>query len=380
MAEPAPLAPTAPLRTLFVNENIGGHATMHLHLRRALDTHPSLDASIVDIPAPRLARRIVAARIPGLDRLDVDLQPLRDQLALSALVRRQVLRRGGRFDVLHVYTHNAALLSVDALERWPSVISLDGTNEQNAYTLPSRPPGRFTPATLRLTRRFEERVYENATLLVAQSAWAAASLERDYGVDPERIRIVPFGISIPPWREPTPTDRPEITFVGGSMERKGGMRLLELFRRHLADRATLNLVTRDPVAPEAGVRVFNGVTPGDGTIERLLARTAVFAFPSEIDKSSYAVLEAMGAGVPVVAFDVAAIPEQVEHDVTGLLIPAGDDEAFLGAIVDLLDDESTRRRLGRAGRARLEARYDATKTTGTLIDALRLAVERFSAG
>ena len=76
-----------PLRVLFVNENLGGHATMHQALRGVLNGHPEVSAEFLDVPAPGLARRLAAAPVPGLVRLDADLQSLRYQLAQSVQAR-----------------------------------------------------------------------------------------------------------------------------------------------------------------------------------------------------------------------------------------------------------------------------------------------------
>jgi glycosyltransferase involved in cell wall biosynthesis len=62
-------------------------------------------------------------------------------------------------------------------------------------------------------------------------------------------------------------------------------------------------------------------------------------------------LEAMAAGKPIVATRVSAIPEVVEENVTGLLVPANDPDA-LSAALKKLEDASLRERLGVAGRKR----------------------------
>ena len=90
------------MRALFVNENIGGHAAMHLYLRRALEQHPEVTASFLAVPRAGLLRRVVGASIPGLGRLDLDLQPLRAQLSQALHVRRRVRPLAEQFDVLHV--------------------------------------------------------------------------------------------------------------------------------------------------------------------------------------------------------------------------------------------------------------------------------------
>ncbi len=344
-----------PGEVLFVNENLGGHASMHLSLREALpEVHPGLAAEFVDVPSSGKLRRLVSAQLPGLARLDLDVQPLRFQLAESEVARRllrRALRRAVRPDVLHVYTQSIALRSVDLLRAMPSVVSTDATFLQGAFHLPHRRPTRFTGSAVRVAQQFERRVYAAATLLVAQSVWVADSLRRAYGIDPERIRVIPFGLhrGAPPRRAPVP-ELPEVTFVGATLDRKGGDRLLRVFRERLRDRCVLNLVTRDVISPEHGVRVFSDFEPGDPRLPELLARTSAFAFPTEMDNSPYCVLEAMRAAVPVVTTRVGALPEMVLDGRTGVLT-THDDAALAGAIGSLLDDPARRRRWGeRAGR------------------------------
>jgi glycosyltransferase involved in cell wall biosynthesis len=368
---------------LFVNENLGGHASMHLFLRDALaEAHSDLDAEFVDVHAAGTIRRAVAVRLPVLGPLDLDLHPLRLQLAQSEVARRLVRRAVasvGPPDVLHLYTQSIALRSVPLLRAFPSVISTDATWLQGAYHLPHRRPTRFTSSAVRVAQVFERRVYGAATLLVAQSEWAADSLRRAYGVDEDRIRVIPFGLTLGP--DPVrrdPDGLPEVTFIGATLDRKGGWRLLRVFREHLRGRCVLNLVTRDEVPPEPGVRVMNDFEPGDPRLPDLLARTSVFAFPTEMDNSPYSVLEAMRAGIPVVATRVGALPEMVEDGVSGVLV-AHDDVELARAIGSLLDDPQRVAAMGAAGRARTARVYDARVTTSRLLEVLTEARDRFPA-
>ena len=364
-------------RVLFVNENIGGHQSMHMHIKTALLSEPQIDATFVDVPPPGLLRKVVGAQIPGLARRDLDLQPLRYQLAQSAWVRSYLARRARDFDVLHLYTQNVALLSARILRSHPSVISTDATGTGNAYRLPYRFPTRHTGARVRMARRFEDPVLRAATLIVAQSEWAAASLRDDYGIADERIRVIPFGIAVPePILPIDPPGLPEVTFTGTSMTRKGGLLLLDAYDRYLRGRVALNLVTRDKVDARAGVTVFNDLSPGDRRMGQILARTTVFAFPSTMDTFGYALLEAMVAGVAVVAAPMAAIPEVVVDGETGLLV-APDAKAFADAILRLVDDEPARRAMGAAGRKRVEERFDARVTTDALLDVIAEATDLF---
>ncbi len=79
--------------------------------------------------------------------------------------------------------------------------------------------------------------------------------------------------------------------------------------------------------------------------------------PSLTEGSPLIVLEAMAAGVPVVASAVGGIPDQVRHDEEGVLVPPDDPDALAGALGSLLEDPARARRLGEAGRRRTENEF-----------------------
>ena len=70
-------------------------------------------------------------------------------------------------------------------------------------------------------------------------------------------------------------------------------------------------------------------------------------------------LEAMAAAKPVVATRVSAIPEVVEDNVTGLLVPPDDPAALAGALLELIRDPARARQMGKAGHARVHAHFSA---------------------
>jgi glycosyltransferase involved in cell wall biosynthesis len=100
--------------------------------------------------------------------------------------------------------------------------------------------------------------------------------------------------------------------------------------------------------------------------------------PSLSEGSPLVTLEAMAAGVPVVASTVGGIPEQIWHDREGLLVPPGDAAALSEAVVSLLRDPARARRLGEAGRRRVSSEFSyATmlrQTERVYSEALRLPV------
>jgi N-acetyl-alpha-D-glucosaminyl L-malate synthase BshA len=92
-------------------------------------------------------------------------------------------------------------------------------------------------------------------------------------------------------------------------------------------------------------------------LPEVLRGSDVFLLPSETESFGLAALEAMSCGVPVVASDVGGLPEVVVHGETGFLVPLGDVAAMAAAALRVLTDAALASRLGRAARARAEARF-----------------------
>lgn len=89
----------------------------------------------------------------------------------------------------------------------------------------------------------------------------------------------------------------------------------------------------------------------------LLPLFDVFVMPSLSEGFGIAIVEAMAAGRPVVASDVGGIPESVDHEATGLLVPPGDPAALAAALYDLLTRPDKARALGVRGRQRARERF-----------------------
>lgn len=101
-------------------------------------------------------------------------------------------------------------------------------------------------------------------------------------------------------------------------------------------------------------------------VERIVAAADALVLPSSVEGMPYAILEAMACAKPVVSTRAFGIPEAVADGESGLLVEPGDVEGLSRALQALIKDASLRERLGRAGRARFEARFTLERQLETM--------------
>jgi glycosyltransferase involved in cell wall biosynthesis len=111
----------------------------------------------------------------------------------------------------------------------------------------------------------------------------------------------------------------------------------------------------------------------------LLARAWVLVLPSHSEGQPWVILEAMSAGVPVVATDTGTIAETVEDGVGGFVVPIGDTRAMADRVSDLLQDDQLRTRMSEGAALRYRENYTMEKSHRRLADELsRVAQTRRS--
>ena len=231
-----------------------------------------------------------------------------------------------------------------------------------------------------------ERVHvRRADRVLATSAHSARRIAEDYGVPPDRIRIVPEPIDLARWSaaleaaRPADRGRPTVLCVAHLYPRKNVGALLEAFARADSD-AALRIVGTGPEAAALGRRAalpdLAGRVEllGHVSFDALTAeyRSAdVFCLPSRQEGFGIVFLEAMAAGLPIAAGRAAAVPELVLEGECGVLVPPDDVEALSAALKRLLSAPEMRKRLGEGGRRRVRA-YDAPLIASRFLEALDL--------
>lgn len=97
-------------------------------------------------------------------------------------------------------------------------------------------------------------------------------------------------------------------------------------------------------------------------IPEFLHAIDLFAFPSHWEGMPNALMEAMASGVPIVATNISAIPELVDHNVHGLLVPANAPNDLASAISTLLNDANLCKRMGTAAQMRIQKEFTIENT------------------
>jgi glycosyltransferase involved in cell wall biosynthesis len=103
------------------------------------------------------------------------------------------------------------------------------------------------------------------------------------------------------------------------------------------------------------------VLPGRTEIRDWLDRADVFVHTSRWEGFGIVLLEAMLAGLPIVATRVSAVPEVVADGVTGILVGPGDHPGVAEAVAQLLADKTRARTLGEAGRERARTEFSVER-------------------
>jgi glycosyltransferase involved in cell wall biosynthesis len=290
--------------------------------------------------------------VPHLQR---EIRPLHDMLGLKEL--RQLMRRI-KPDLVHAHTFKAGFLGRLAAKH--SKIAC-------VYTVHMWPFGNAMPLSWRVAAPVCERMAARWCDRIITVSELGARNAAQYGIG-HSSQVVPIlnGIAEHPARARLEHDNAvSFTMVARFTSFKDHGLLLRAFAR-VPGQARLTLVgdghtlaAAKRLAGELGIRDRVEFKGARGDVPEILAQTDVFVLASKTETLPISILEAMRAGLPVIASNVGGISEEVVDGETGLLVPAGSVDELSGALKRLLADKPLRVAMGRAGRRRFEGMFQA---------------------
>lgn len=231
----------------------------------------------------------------------------------------------------------------------------------------------------------QQQVAKRLSRIITVSAASMADIQRDFGISPDRFRIIPNGIDtrlFQPMRgEARETGRLIVT-NSSDTALKGLSVLLEAVAKASKNQKIHLTVIGQPkkngtierliLRLGIGKRITFTGRISDHELVRQYARATVAVVPSLYEGFGLPVGEAMACGVPVIATTGGALPEVVGD--AGILVPPGDPDALAASILYLMNHPERAARMGQAGYHRVQKNFTwksaAEKTVRTYLEVI----------
>ncbi|MBA2580365.1 MAG: glycosyltransferase family 4 protein [Thermoleophilaceae bacterium] len=273
-------------------------------------------------------------------------------VALRGRAVRANLRRAGGLDGL-VQVGTEYVLPAGP----PTVTLEDQTVPQaraSAYSFLHRLP----PALAEDWLERQLLAYRRAVACCVTTHWAARSVIDDYGIAPEKVRVVGVGRNFSPRGGRRDWSIPRFLFIAAEWERKNGPGLLSAFARLHAElpSARLDLVGNHPPPTLPGVtghgRLRLGVAAERERLEELYRRCTCLVMPSWHEPAGIAYADAAAGGMPSIGTSRGGSADIIGD--AGMIVDPADDDALLDALRAMADPERASR-LGELARRRAAA-------------------------
>lgn len=218
---------------------------------------------------------------------------------------------------------------------------------------------RFVLACERRAARVTDRIVTNADVI------AEEYLGREIG-SPSQYTTIYSGVELDAFRDAEPAtdlpgNRPRVVMIGRFADGKGFEVLLDAVESMHDFDASVSLVGDGPLfdslrreIDERGLSEHVFLTGFREDVPNVLAASDILVLPSFREGTPRVITEAMASGLPVIATDIAGIPEQVEDGESGYLIPTGEPISLADRLEELLADPARRKHMGAQGLERAE--------------------------
>lgn len=354
---------------------IGGMQNHTGELTRALATR-SVQQTVITAYRPGVEKRV---RSPHLDIRRVGIRIRRFRQLYGCAAVRHIAALARHSEIVHVHQgEDLATIPLGLLARRLAKVPLVVTFHCSiGHTVVPR--GASQRLVKALGSRLEPLGVRRAGAVIVLTSRMRSMLVNQ-GVPPARLHRIPSGINETLFDvardDPLPDlRRPRVLFVGRLVHQKNPHILIRAARL-IDERAEIVIVGDGPERSRLQEEITNagldervhltGFVPHD-EIPSYLSHADVFALPSQYEELGSVLIEAMRAGLPVVAADTGGIPEIVEAGQSGILVPPADAPALARATNRLLADRTLAENLGNEGRRRSE-RYRWSDLAGEVLN------------
>ena len=202
-------------------------------------------------------------------------------------------------------------------------------------------------------RELEKEVYQNATINFTMSTHIQRSMIEQYDCKPEQVACVFAGNNVMPEGD-KPTNPAQyrskyILFVGVDWERKGGPALAKAFEKVVQAHpdAKLTVVGTSPELDHPNVNIVGRIPKTE--VGSYYEKAAIFCLPTTLEPFGIVFCEALSYKLPIVATNIAAIPDFVSEGDNGFMVDVNDADTLADRLIYLLNDASICQEFGERG-------------------------------
>jgi glycosyltransferase involved in cell wall biosynthesis len=301
------------------------------------------------------------------------------ELIFSFRLARYILENREKFSLVNL--HAPAGLVYGIRRKWrsgasypPYVMTLHGLEERRVHVM-SREAKKGRAWNFGWKNRLWHRIYHfprfrwsirtaDGAHTYSRDVWNLLQLK--YDLDSDRVAYVPNGVErrffVP--RQYELHEELRLLYAGTWLDQRGIFYLRDALRSLAPRIPGLTMTIAGAGAPPEEILHFFGddlaprivvrpVVPAE-CMPQLYAEHDIFVFPSLMEGLPSVLLEAMAGGMPVITTETCGMPDVVENDFNGLLIPPADVGALEQAILRLANSVELRRKLGQAARESME--------------------------
>ncbi len=251
---------------------------------------------------------------------------------------------------------------------------------KTVLTLHNGRPGGIDPATTLFGTIYEslwgKKILRDVDRIIAVSEGVKKEIA-NYGIDEKKMHVIHNGVDTAMFTPTEPKYRERyadgfdhlLVFSGRIVKQKGLEHLLEAMKLVIKEYPKTRLLIigkgslrqeLEKKARKAGIRdnvMFLGFLP-ENEMAYIYSSSDLFILPSISEPFGMVLVEAMASGLPCIGTEVGGIPEIIRDGDSGFIVPPKDPEKLAARIIEVLSDETLRKKMGRKGREIALKKFD----------------------
>ncbi len=349
---------------LYAHPKVYGGLMRHVeHLAEKL-----LNQHQISLILPEIIERVIFSRKDSSRELGLSFDVVRGKWDWIGCFRLYHFLRKTRPDIFHLHLASPGESTLPILASYLARIPVTITTEHSPSYFPRK---KFYS---RKVKRFCQKFID---LTIALSRSGQQFLIQQYGIDPGKVRIVPNGVELPESLSEGEKriirnklgvrgDALLITTISEVTERKGISLLLQAAQELIEKETSLHflIIGEGPLKGELQDHYRPYVLSNhisflghQEDVMPFLSISDLFVLPSLGEEMPLSVMEAMAAGVPVIATAVGGIPEIIEHAENGWLVQPGDAHELTRALTRLIEEKERACALAEKAFRMVQTRY-----------------------